>query len=162
MSKIVNKRKVKSARVVDNTEKALAMRLEGHSLVQIGARLNLTAARISYMLTDKLAAMREHSDEMAKDIRTIELSRLDALFLAHWPLRKNVKSAQVLLNIMERRHKMLGLDAPTKTDLNVRTNAPTMLSGLDLSKLNDEELAQLENIIVKAGPASDPTVVASS
>lgn len=161
MAKVVNKRIVHRQKILDNVDKALAMRLQGHSIAQIAEKLDLTSGRISQMLSERFQIIRENSEQNAQTLYTMELSRLDALMLAQWPQRANAKNAQVLLNIMARRHALLGIDAPTKVDANVRNIDAGLSVGpqLDLSKLDDEEIMWLERIILKAGPAADASIV---
>ena len=42
-----------------------------------------------------------------------ELVRLDAILLVHWQNRSDPRSAGTILRVMERRGKLLGLDAVT-------------------------------------------------
>ena len=156
-----NKAKSMAAtRVAQNTSKAVALRLSGESQQVIADKLRLTQARISQMLKVYFDAVREKTLQGVEELFGIELSRLDALLIAQWPMRKIAKNATVILAILERRHKLLGIEAPTKMQIGA---LPTQIMGpqLDLNKLNDEELGWLEIILEKAGPQADPTVVAT-
>ena len=54
--------------------------------------------------------------ESAEDLRTLEAARLDALQSAVWQLAidGDIKATTAVLRIMERRARLLGLDVPSK------------------------------------------------
>ena len=64
---------------------------------------------------DKLKAV---VGDLAEDVRELEIQRLDALLLALWPQasKGNQGAVDRVLRIMERRSKLLGLDAPTRQE----------------------------------------------
>src|SRR5262249_7331072 len=72
-----------------------------------------TAWRDCTVVLDELAAEGLHA---AGQVRALELSRLDELHRALWPLglRGDLQAIDRLLKIAERRARLLGLDAPTK------------------------------------------------
>jgi len=90
------------------------------------------------------AAMKSSLNEPANEIREMEVKRLDDMLLAMWPQVKNGNQGAVdrSLRIMERRARLLGLDAPTKI-------APTDPTGeheyRDLS--DNERLEQIQRIL---------------
>lgn len=155
----VKKKSVRRLKTAQNIQKAVALRLSGLPVQEIADKLQLTQPRISQMLTAYLQETRERTMLDGEQLLQMELHRLDAIFVAHYGQRKKTGSARVLLQVLERRAKLLGLDAPTKTDLNVSTPMGVLGGSLDLSKLNDIELGWLEIILEKAGPASDPSIV---
>ena len=55
-------------------------------------------------------------EENVDEVRTIELQRLDSLLFSIWPeaQKGTLKAVDMVVKIMERRAKLLGLDAPTK------------------------------------------------
>jgi hypothetical protein len=55
--------------------------------------------------------------EGATQIKQMELERLNSMHMSLWPQRKNPRVVDSLLRIQERRARLLGLDAPTKTAL---------------------------------------------
>ncbi len=61
---------------------------------------------------------RERADS-ADTVRTLELERLDRMFLSTWPqvTAGHLGAIDRALRIMERRAKLLGLDAPERRDL---------------------------------------------
>jgi hypothetical protein len=76
--------------------------------------LGVTVGR-AYQLVDE--AMRETVQEPAEDLRKLELERLDLMTAALMDKarRGRLRAINTMLNIMERRAKLLGLDAPDAT-----------------------------------------------
>lgn len=152
-----------AVRVLTSAEvkaEVLDKRLSGMTQSDIGRELGITQSRVCQIITAHLAELAQENAEQGEKLLEYELQRLNALLVAHWPLRKDTRNAQTILSILERRHKLLGLDAPTKVQ-QVKPAAMLMGGQLDISKLNDEQLAWLEIILEVAGPASDDSVVAT-
>ena len=63
-----------------------------------------------------MAALKATLQEPADELRTLELERLDRLLLGVWgqAAKGNQGAVDRALKIMERRARLLGLDAPTK------------------------------------------------
>jgi hypothetical protein len=75
------------------------------------------------------AALRSASAGMATEYRDLELARLDAIQAAHWPeaISGSVKAADLVLRVIDRRIRLLGLDQVGRQDEPPRTlvvNAP--------------------------------------
>lgn len=64
-----------------------------------------------------IAAMKKTLREPADEVREMEILRLDDLINAIWHLRSKPEYLDRILKIMERRAKLLGLDAPSKQDI---------------------------------------------
>lgn len=107
------------AKTADNEARALTMRLAGETYRQIGEQLGVTTAAAYKMVRRVLDRTRKAADESAAELRQLEQERLDALLLALWKpaTQGNQGAVDRVLRIMERRAKLLGLDAPTKTDV---------------------------------------------
>lgn len=110
----------KSERTLKTRERekqALSMRRAGATYQQIADALEYgnpsNAHRAVFRALDRIPV------EDAKELRTVECARLDALQAAHWRLAVggNTKNARIILQVMERRARLLGLDAPTKVEL---------------------------------------------
>jgi hypothetical protein len=93
----------------------MALRIAGATFAQIGAELGITSQAAQKAVR---AGLKEHTREAAETLLPLEMERLDRLLLAWWQdaVTGSVAAAQLVLKIMERRAKLLGLDAPTKTD----------------------------------------------
>lgn len=66
-----------------------------------------------------MSALRATLQEPADELRSLELERLDRLLLGVWSqaAKGNQGAVDRALKIMERRARLLGLDAPTKQAL---------------------------------------------
>lgn len=86
----------------------------GFNYEEIGLRLGVSRAQAYKYVQGALRTIRARTDEVADDVRTLELIRLDRLQLALW--RRAVEGDETaidrILRIMERRARMLGIDSP--------------------------------------------------
>lgn len=91
----------------------LDMRVRGMSLRAIAAELGMHHSSVSEAIEAELA---ELTREPAERLRTVELERLDEMFEGLWTKAKSGDGFAIgnALRIMERRAKLLGLDAPVK------------------------------------------------
>jgi hypothetical protein len=91
--------------------------------------------------------------EPAEQARNLDLKRLDAMTLALWSQARQGNQGAVdrLLRIMERRAKLLGLDAPTKV-------APTTPDGTrEYQEMDDEQVARrIQAILALAATCESP------
>lgn len=97
---------------------ALQLRMAGAPYHAIAARLGVSIGQAHADVQTELQRIAAESADVAADVRTLELERLDALLLALWAQAKQGNQGAVdrVLRVMERRAKLLGLDAPTKID----------------------------------------------
>lgn len=98
----------------DNQLKALELRKAGVSYQRIAETLGYKDASGAWRAVK--SALKKTLQEPAAELRTLEVERLDAMLSAIWA---SVKQGQYgaqdrALKIMERRAKLLGLDAPVK------------------------------------------------
>lgn len=141
-----------------SSERRIAARerqLEALNLKRAGADYRTIARQLGYGGPSGAhkavqTALREIIREPAEDLITLELDRLDRMFLGHWPAasRGNKAATDACLKIMERRAKLLGLDAPVKKEITLHTCAElvALRYGLDPS----EVLAEAESILAEA------------
>ncbi len=63
--------------------------------------------------------LRELPKDDAEDVLALEVERLDQLLMALWPaaMKGNVRSAETVIRLMERRAKLQGLDAPVQATI---------------------------------------------
>lgn len=108
---------VRAAQREERRQRALEMRRTGATFEQIARKLDYRnpaeAARdITKMLT---SVVRETSEE----VRAVELARLDGLMVTLWPSarRGDLQAVDRVLKVMERRAKLLGLDAAQKHEI---------------------------------------------
>lgn len=137
-------RKQKTPQQVEKIRKAIELRKAGATYEQIAKQIGLKSKGQCYeMIRD---ALHDMIQEPAAELRILELERLDALMLAHWPQKANPRNAEILLKLMDRRAKLIGLDAPTKTEVSV-----------DMRSLSDEELERIANGTASGSGVGTPT-----
>lgn len=141
--------------VEDKRRAALELRIEGHAVYDIGVALGVTPGRVSQLLKEELTSIREQNEELGDELRVMELERIDRMILSwHIAAKKDPRAADVLLRWIERRHKILpGLEI-SRSELSGPGGAPIRLSAstIDITKLNERQLSNLEEIMRIAGP----------
>ena len=104
-------RKARRAQVV-------ALRKKGATLQAIADEMGFTKARASQIVRQEIEALAAVTEADARVLREMELQRLDAIQLRLWPTLEGdteanrTSAAREILRCMERRAKLLGLDAP--------------------------------------------------
>jgi transposase-like protein len=101
----------------DRQRKALEARKAGATYDQIARQLDYASTASAYKAVK--VALRKTLQEPADELRTLELTRLDALLIPVWSqaMKGSLPAIDRAIRIMERRAKLLGLDAPLKFDL---------------------------------------------
>lgn len=108
-----------SKAVLERREKALDYRTRGWAYRDIAKALGVSLAQaykdVNYELAEAKSRARENADELLQ----LELDRLDMLLKGLEPMARvgNPGAVNSYLKVMERRAKLLGLDAPAKTDI---------------------------------------------
>jgi hypothetical protein len=106
---------------------ALQLRKSGKTYKQIGDSLGIDRGNAWKLVDFELKKLRTEVRETAKDVLDIEVSRLEEIIEACWEKMKggSVPHAQTILRVMERKAKMMGLDAPLKVEgkMSFRTDA---------------------------------------
>jgi len=109
----------RAAKGLEHQRQALELRRMGLGYEAIGAQLGLGKSQAHRLVQAALADCREQVTAHADELRSEELSRLDGMLQGLWPRARKGEAAAVdrVLKIGERRAKLLGLDAPTRTAL---------------------------------------------
>jgi hypothetical protein len=102
-----------TAERIEFMQKCLALRIEGLNYNQMAAKLGCEYTTCRKAVKEALA---QSVTELADEVRAIEMQRLDEMLMAHWPERGEPRHADVIMKLMDRRSKYLGLDVP-QTDL---------------------------------------------
>lgn len=112
------------SKIADRRLQALEMRKGGGSYRAIARQLGISEAQAYRDVARGLKDIAELQAAVSEDVRTLEIERLDALLLPMYQQARQGNQGAVdrVLRIMERRARLLGLDAPTKI-------APTNLDG---------------------------------
>lgn len=102
--------------------KALQCRKAGLTYAQIADRLGMGSPQAAWNAVE--SALRRTLQEPADVVRKLELGRLDAMFIPVYinACRGDLAALSAALNIMTRRARLLGLDAPLKTESSNRTD----------------------------------------
>lgn len=130
---------IRETESVERRDRALNLRLAGASYAQIGRELDIPRATAYKTVQTALQEIRDNYRETATEVMGVELARLDALTVMLWKKAAGGEPAATdrILRIMERRAKLLGLDAPTKI-------APTDPTGeSEYAGLSDDALREL-------------------
>ena len=97
--------------------KAVEMRKAGATYSLIATQLGYADESGAFRAVHRaLQALNEKIAEDLTEMKRLELERLDRLMVTLWPkaTQGHLASVDRVLRIMERRAKLLGLDAPTK------------------------------------------------
>lgn len=103
-------------RIAERRKKALALRLGGATLTDIAETLGVSIGTVHNDIRKCLSDIpRAEADEL----RSQEVARLDKLQGACWPLALGGDLAAIdrAVKIIDRRAKMLGLDAPQQVEV---------------------------------------------
>lgn len=96
---------------LDRQRTAWELFVGGATLQQIGDRFGLSAKTAYYDVVEHRERMIQTGAlEDVEVLRTRHLSRLDSIHRAHYPKRHTKDSADVLLGVLSREAKLLGLD----------------------------------------------------
>ena len=96
---------------------AVAMRREGATYEHIANHLGVSTTAAHKHVTRALESIQAATEKEVDLYRALEGERLDAMQAAIWPQaveEGDLKAIDRILKLMERRAKLLGLDAPTK------------------------------------------------
>jgi hypothetical protein len=124
---------------------AIALRIAGNTYAEIAATLGISTSTASVYINKGLNELNAESGTLQMELRTLQINRLEGMFLELWPRRRNPKISQVLIRILDREAKLCGLDMPIRVQhLQPTDETPR---GVDLNKLSLEQLIQLEAIL---------------
>lgn len=141
---------------------ALQMRTEGHTFEQIGHALGITRQSAHEAVARELAVVAEDRKALAGHVLDQELERIDYVMRSLRPKvdKGDPKAAQAFLAAMNRRAKLLGLDAPTRTEHTGADGAPIahLVATSDPATLHSRAAAAAARAarVADAAPARDP------
>ena len=113
------KSSVRRIRTTEKTLKALELRKQGMNYTQISKKLGCARSTACRYVLSELENLADKCREEAEHVRALELQRLDDLYTKAWDLVDAGGSETAIdrcLRIMERRSKLLGLDAAEKVE----------------------------------------------
>ena len=95
---------------------ALALRRKGKTYQEIGDTLGISQQRAHAIVKEEMKQLDAELREKREEVRSMELDRLDLLQSGVWEkaVEGDTKAIESVLKIMEKRSKLLDLDAPKK------------------------------------------------
>ena len=130
----------------ERRDKVVKMTLAGMSTREIALELDVNQSTISRDLKARLEAISKGNKEIERE-RALELARINSLITVQWPRAmegdETEKPTKMILQLMERRSKLLGLDAPKRMEHSVPDGEPIKAPEPpkpDMSDFTDEEL----------------------
>jgi hypothetical protein len=119
---------VRRIAAIERQVKALEYRKMGLNYAQIATKLEMASHQVAWNTVN--SALRRMLQEPADSVRRIELERLDAMFVVPYgnALRGDMQAIDTCLKLMQRRAKLLGIDAPEKKELTGADGAPLDLT----------------------------------
>jgi hypothetical protein len=118
---------------------ALELRLAGRTYQTIATTLNMKNRSQAFRAVER--AMVEVVREPAEAVLKIELERLDILFSSVWSSATagDVTAINAALRVMERRSRLLGLDAPARHEIAADLPPPKVeMSAEEIQEILDE------------------------
>jgi hypothetical protein len=120
-------------------QKSLDLRIAGARYRQIGAQLGVSYQTAYRDVQTALGELAKAQAGKAEKLRELEVERCDRLMLGLWPKARNgdERSVRAVIAVMDRRAKLLGLDAPTKLEHAGADGGPLTFT-LNLTKAHDD------------------------
>tara|TARA_R100000700_G_C3143141_1_gene124302 strand:- start:47 stop:541 length:495 start_codon:yes stop_codon:yes gene_type:complete len=117
MTDILSLRNGLAQRTVANN--VLKLRKVGFDAQRISDELDIPLDRVKNIISGALKKLTKEMKGQAEQIRSLELTRLDEMQSAIWDdcMGGKLTAIDRVLKIMERRSKLVGLDAPEKIDV---------------------------------------------
>ena len=118
---MVNQNKQPDPEVIDREVKVLELRRAGLTWQKIAVEVGYADPTGAYAAYKR--AVKRVLQEPAEEVRQQEIDRLDRLQVAVWPraMKGDDRAINTILRLMERRAKLLGLDAAQKVQAEVTT-----------------------------------------
>lgn len=113
-----------TARTLDLLEKVMAVIVAGGGEREVAAELKLSRARAAELVDEALTRRFVDVEQEKERTRTVILARLDAMIRGLWHRRDEPYVVKVLIELEDRRAKLLGLDAPVETKAHVTVDVP--------------------------------------
>jgi len=149
-----------SAATIEASERRtefLNLRIEGKTFAEIGAALGVSPQRAHAVVTEELQKLNAERAEAAAEVTRLELERLDKLLAGVWEQATagDGPALDRVLAIMNRRARLLGLDAPRKQELSGPGGRELRL-GVEQGVAADRELEAWNNERAQlGGPGAD-------
>jgi hypothetical protein len=157
----VSDKKEKELELMERERQVVELRRTGATWEGIAQAVGYSNAGGAYKAYQR--AMARVFDQPTKELRNAELDRLDRLQRAFWKdaVDGNVRSADFILRVIDKRAKLLGLDAPTKIQAEV-VNYDAGVIDAEIERIIRElnELDQGITVEVEEGVSTEGTTTA--
>jgi len=126
----------KRARAVLHERRALALRTTGLCYARIAEAMGLSESGARMCVVRAIGRLEAEVSEAASEVKRLELERLDRMQTALWAkaAKGDTKAIDSSLRVMERRARLVGLDAPIL--FNWRKDAERM--GIPVAEVFDQ------------------------
>lgn len=116
----------------EQQRKIASMWIAGASQAEIATALKISESTVQRERRRMLDASLKGRDKLADELREKELLTLDRLQRAHWTeaLKGSIGSSKIVLSCVDKRAKLLGLDAPIKVDATVKSELDAQIEQL--------------------------------
>lgn len=142
------------ARLAMNDAICLKLRMEGLSYPEMSRHPDSPYKSVKGCHLSVQRGLQSITEEAAMSVRRLELARYDRLLRSWWPkavghtaknregeeyyVEPDRHAAKVVLDLMERRARLLGLDAPIKIDMTDEVNKLAESMGMDPETVRKE------------------------
>jgi hypothetical protein len=122
---------------------ALKWRMAGVDYDLIADRLEEDPTVVRMWVEQQLGRLAGEEVRSVEIARALHLERLEAIMAAHWEksLRGSTDDSMMVLRVLERQAKLLGIDAPVKVDLTHRLRQVAVEHGIDPDEFIAEGMA---------------------
>jgi hypothetical protein len=109
----------KSLIAEEKRQKAIDLRRLGCTYREIADQIGASPGYSFKLVTQALKRIRQETNEIAEDARTLELERLDNLWRYAYQavINGDVAAIDKAVKVMDRRARLLGLDAPSRQEI---------------------------------------------
>lgn len=143
MTQKATPRKVETVSMISS---AIELRRAGATYEQIGQQLDISKSRAHQLVIEGLEVVREQIKSESTVIMALELERLDNLLLGLWKQRQNPRVVDTILRVLERKHKLQGLDQPIKQSHELTLSVATPS---EFASWSEDDLIVLNELIAK-------------
>tara|TARA_R100000329_G_scaffold96224_1_gene79889 strand:+ start:1345 stop:1797 length:453 start_codon:yes stop_codon:yes gene_type:complete len=132
------------------TAQVLALRIQGKTYAQISKTLDVPLGRVRSRMSNLVKNVESNLD--LEEMVYLELERLDHLTNAVWPdaMGGNDKAVNSVLRIMERRSKLIGLDAPVRHELSGPNGGAINIANWAEFVMNDEKTSDSNEVVIES------------
>ena len=133
-----------------NKLKAFQLRRAGYNFRAIAAELEISASTAYRYVKGQLDKVRQDTWLEAQNAITLESERLDRLQVSYWNKavnQGNIRAGMMVLKIMERRAKLLGLDAGDRARLHSNNAIEQMIANLRFLMSKEQSLTKRKQAV---------------